>query len=307
MHESQLQAVAYGRCSAPRRVLWIGALVTAAMTCTAAQAQDAAASSSAQALAATYASSVEKLRNSPFKRPLHLESTEGSGTLKGEVLALVDHPFAQVRQALAAPANWCSVLALHPNTARCEVLPGAEPRLAVNLARKFDQPLKDTYRADFVFRTQNSTPDYLDIHLNADKGPVGTRNYRFQVQAMPVEGKTFLRLVYAYSYGLSARLATQTYLSTKGSSKVGFTTIGTGKDGKPKLIGGLRGAVERNAVRYYLAIDAYLDELGSPSEQRFPKSLQRWLDSIEQYPLQLQEDDRNAYTATKLERHGGPP
>jgi hypothetical protein len=51
----------------------------------------------------------------------------------------------------------------------------------------------------------------------------------------------------------------EAYLTTRGRDKVGFTVVGKAEDDGPEYIGGLRGAVERNAMRLYLAIDAYLD------------------------------------------------
>jgi len=41
-----------------------------------------------------------------------------------------------------------------------------------------------------------------------------------------------------------------------GSDKVGFSIVGQGADGQPTLVGGVRGMLERNTMRYYLAVDA---------------------------------------------------
>ena len=75
----------------------------------------------------------------------------------------------------------------------------------------------------------------------------------------------------------------------------------TGKDGKgqPIYIGGMRGAIERNAMRYYLAIDAYLASLRSPADQQVEKRIQTWFDATERYPRQLREMDRKTYVAMK--------
>jgi hypothetical protein len=51
-------------------------------------------------------------------------------------------------------------------------------------------------------------------------------------------------------------IAMKTYLATLGSSKVGFTVTRRQSNGQPEYIRGMRGLVERNAMRYYLAIDA---------------------------------------------------
>ena len=82
---------------------------------------------------------------------------------------------------------------------------------------------------------------------------------------MPVDGgRTFLHLSYSYTFGTAGRLAMQVYLGTVGSSKVGFTVTGTQPDGQRQHIGGMRGVVERNTMRYFLAIEAFLGALAVP-------------------------------------------
>jgi len=64
-------------------------------------------------------------------------------------------------------------------------------------------------------------------------------------------------------------------------------------------MGGVRGAVERNAMRYYLAIDSYLDSLGAPAGQQVERRIQGWFNATERYPRQLREMDRPTYVAMK--------
>jgi hypothetical protein len=94
--------------------------------------------------------------------------------------------------------------------------------------------------------------------------------------------------------GLPAKLAMQGYLATAGAGKVGFTR--TGDSG---YIGGMRGAVERNTMRYYLAIDAYLASLAAPADQQRTRRLEIWFAATEQYARQLHELDRADYLAMK--------
>ena len=70
-----------------------------------------------------------------------------------------------------------------------------------------------------------------------------------------------MHLSYSYGSGVAGRLAMQGYLATAGADKVGFTVTGRDGSGQPIYIGGVRGAIERNAMRYYLAIDAHLASL----------------------------------------------
>ncbi len=54
-----------------------------------------------------------------------------------------------------------------------------------------------------------------------------------------------------------------------------------------RSVGGLRGAVESNVLRYYLAILAYMDTLKIPVEQRFEKRISQWYDLTARYKRQL--------------------
>ena len=253
------------------------------------------------ALHALYAASVERLRDSPFGRPLWIASTEADGRLEGEIRAVVEHPFTEV-EALADPAHWCEVLTLLPNIRQCRVA-ADDRQLTLWFARRFDQPPADTQPVSFDMRTRPVPGSHLEVTLQAPKGPLGTSDYRVELGAVPIDTqRVFLRVRYGYGYGLSARLAATGYLATRGRDKVGFTVVGSDGAGAPQYIGGPRGAVERNAMRLYLAIDAYLDALDESAAQRRDRSLRTWLDAIARYPRQLAEADRAAYLEAKRER-----
>ncbi len=256
--------------------------------------------SSAESLRAQYVSLGERLRHNPFQRALALDSTESNSDLKGDIYALVDYPFATVSAALNNPGHWCDVLILHINTKYCHATTDqATTALSVNIGKKTPQSLKDAYPIEFAYRGAAATANYLEVQLNAQEGPLSTSNYRIQLQAVPIgSGQTFLHLTYSYDYGLAGRLAMKTYLATLGSGKVGFTMTDA-TSSPPEYIGGMRGVVERNTMRYYLAIDAYLGALAAPASVRLQKRLQGWFSATEQYPRQLHEVSRAAYLEMK--------
>ena len=64
-------------------------------------------------------------------------------------------------------------------------------------------------------------------------------------------------------------------------------------------IDGMRGVVERNAMRYYLAIDAYIDSLGAPAPAQVEQRIQHGFTATERHPRQLREMDRPTYVALK--------
>jgi hypothetical protein len=255
----------------------------------------------ATVLLARYAELSDKLENNPFHKPLYLESGEDSGEVKGTLYAVVGEPFPAVQSALKEPSHWCDILILHLNTKYCRAsLAGAWAVLKVNIGRKAEQPIAQSVRVQFSYRVIAAARDRLAVVLEAAKGPFGTRNYSILLEAVPLPGeKTFVRLAYSYAYGTAANLAMRAYLATAGSKKVGFTVTGTRSDGQVDYVGGLRGMVERNTMRYYLAIEAYLGALSTPPAAQLEKRLQDWYVETERYPRQLHEIEKNDYLEMK--------
>jgi hypothetical protein len=65
--------------------------------------------------------------------------------------------------------------------------------------------------------------------------------------------------------------------------------------------------VERTAMRYYLAIDAWLQTAALEPMQRPMARLETWFDATERYPRQLHELDRATYLANKRRELGIAP
>ena len=257
----------------------------------------------ASVLSTKYVSLTKALRNNPFQRPLVLESVESSNTLKGDVYAVVDYPFATVQTALQKPTSWCDVLILHLNTKYCKA--HSDPkgaRVKMVMGKKTPQALDDAYLVDLDYKLLRADQQYLGVKLDADEGPMGTRDYHIALEAIPIERtKTFIHFTYSYGYGTAGGLAMKAYLASKGSNKVGFTVTGQSGDASPKYIQGVRGMVERNTMRYYLAIDSYLGSLSTAPEKQVQKRLQDWFAATEKFPLQLREISRNAYMKMKAD------
>lgn len=259
----------------------------------------------AAALRARYAALENAGSQSQFHRPLYIDSSEGANSVTGEVYALVAYPFPEAGAALNDPTQWCDILILHLNVKYCRPSSdGGETILHVNIGKKFDQTMEEAYRLDFAYRAIPAAANYLLVKLNAGEGPLGTTDYRIVLEAAPAEdNRTLIRLSYSYSYGLAARLAMQAYLATIGRNKVGFTVSGKESDGRPRFIGGVRGVTERNTMRYYLAIEAFLGALAVPPQARIETSLRAWFTAVELYPRQLHEMEQGDYLAMKRKEY----
>ena len=236
-----------------------------------------------------------------FDRPLYLQSSEAADRLQGDVYTLVDHPYAQVRQALVKAGPWCGILLLHLNMQYCRASGAVgHETLDAGLGRKFDQELAELYWLRFEFAVQRAGDDYLQVLLQSASGPLGTHDYRIAVEALPwSEQQSLLHLRYGYSFGRAAGWAMQAYLTTLGSGKLGFSKVGVGPEGQAIWASGLRGVLERNTLRYQMAIEAYLGSQTLPPEARLAQQLQDWFSATERYPLQLREIERQAYLSMK--------
>ena len=260
---------------------------------------------SASALSARFAALKSELTNSPFKRPIVLSSREGNDLLSGEVYAIVDQSFAAASAALKDPSQWCDVLILHLNTKQCKPTTDAKgPQLQVSVGKKFDQPVDKAFRVDFIYKLVARTDNYLQVKLDAEQGPLSTRNYRIILEAAPASAnQTYLRLSYSYGYGTMAQIAMKAYLGTVGRNKIGFTLVDDSRSGTAQPVGGMRGVVERNTMRYYLAIESYLGALNAPPAQRAEKSFKDWYEATELYPRQLHEMEQAEYLDMKRKEY----
>jgi hypothetical protein len=248
-----------------------------------------------QALRMHYAAIAPRLAASEFGVPLLLQSEESAGRIDGEVFAVVGQPFADVAAALAEPAAWCEILMLHLNKKSCRRMTDASGTvLRVRVGKK--GPQKADEASLLVFRWLGATKraDYLVTRMAADEGPYDTSDYRFFTEAVPIDGnRTFLHMGYAFGYGGVGSVAMKIYVATAGRGKVGFTHEGD------KYVGGVRGIAERNTMRYYLAIEAYLASLSLPRDQQLEKRITQWFDATERYPRQLHEVERDDYLKMK--------
>ncbi len=247
----------------------------------------------------------DQLGHNQFQMPISIESQETSDSVTGDIYALINYPFAAVDAALDEPSHLCEIMMLQLNTKYCRpVTDSYGSGIEVNVGKKSDQPLAETYRMGFSYRLAAETPDYLKVILTADDGPLGTHDYRLIIEAIPMDkGNTFIHFTYSYGYGLALRLGLKVYLSTIGRDKVGFTVIGKQPDGQPLYISGMRGVVERNTMRYYLAIEAFLGAQSAPPQARREKSLNDWFVAVERYPRQLHELEKKEYLDMKRKEY----
>ena len=252
-----------------------------------------------------YRTNIAKLEKNSYGFPLFLESFERDDRVYVDVYGIFDYPFSSVVNALKVPANWCDIVALHPNVKTCTYKElQSDWLLTFYIGTKGYQPPEETHQVIYHYRKVEQQQSYLDITLNADTGPFGTEDHRLRFEALLIdEGRTFVHVSYSYSDSVALHLVQHIYFATLGWGKIGFTETGTDKNGKPVYIGGPRGSIERNAVRYYFAIHSFLNSLRYPEESRFKMRINDWYDHTSIYRNQLFDMEKESYLTIKITEH----
>lgn len=253
------------------------------------------------ALRTRYATLARQLADSPFGAPIVLNSEQTSQRIEGEVHAVLDQPFERVSAALADPAQWCDILILHLNTKFCSKSEeqGAT-RVGVRIGKNRPQAVDAAALLVFRWRPPTAHAGYLAVQMDAGEGPYGTRDYRLLAEAVPVEGnRTFLHMGYGFGYGATTYLLMHVYLGFARRERVGFTRVQPASEANEGYVVGMRGVAERNTMRYFLAVDAYLASLAAPPGQQVEKRLAAWYDATERYARQLHEIERADYLQMK--------
>ena len=256
-----------------------------------------------------YRSLQPRLAQSPFQRELALDSTEASERLSGDIYATLDAPLANLELVNRSPLRWCEILLLLSNTKSCVVGRQDEaPSLQMRMGTKGPQALATTTPMNFKFETSAPQATVLETHLSSNSGPMGTKDGKLSVQAIAVgPNKSFIHLHYSYSSSLAGRLATGVYLQTLGRGKVGFSKeqAEASRPADAHWVGGVRGIIERNTMRYFMGLSCALQFAGTEAPtQRFAQMAPCWYDDTERYPQQLHEMGRQDYLDMKRAEYG---
>lgn len=257
-----------------------------------------------QAVISRYQALRAAASSQPHPLPFFIESSERNGALSADVYAAFSQPFADISPLLAMPATWCYFIPISLNIKACtQHRKDGAAYLTLYGGRGSYESLENTYQVRYRFQPEVVRDDYLRLRLSAAHGPLGSKNYLIVLELLPYEGQTLVHVHTSYRTSILSRIASRLYLATLGRDKVGFSITGYDSDGKPIFIKGMKGLVERNALRYFLALDAYLETRAVPAAQRYDAMLKVWFEFTERYPKQLREMDWPEYLQDKQREH----
>jgi len=220
----------------------------------------------------------------------------------GDVFGIINYPLDQARDMLVYSNKWCNAAILHINVKSCVTDNLKKGNATVKLFVGDEDYLEpdDANLFQYHYLVDNANNDYVRAALHADSGPLDTKQHQLTIEMIRIDEKSsFVHYAYAADFGFITRAVLNTYLSTFGRHKVGFSNRGVDKDGNPQFVTGIVGIMERNSMRYFFAFDAYLYGQNFPENQRFYISMNHWFNYTEKYKRQLYEVKRKQYLDTK--------
>lgn len=257
-----------------------------------------AATTENDALRAHYGELMQNPASNPFGMPLSVQSSEQDNKVSAEIYAVLEQPFAVVAETLSDVHRWCGFLLLSVNVKSCSVGKDASGTLlTLYLGPKDYQTPKQAYEMRYQFRNTGDA-QRSETFLDADAGPLGTRDNHIHLEAIGVEDRTLIHFTSGMRLGTMSRMASSTYLATLGRSKIGFSSV-PGPGGKRVPVKGVKAMIERNAVRYFLALQVYLDTRALPDTERFEQQILRWFQLSERFHAQLYELPQADYLTNK--------
>lgn len=249
-----------------------------------------------------YDAAVSKQSSDSF--PFLIKSREQGDLLAARVLMKLPVSHTEFREILSHPRLWCEFLILHLNIKSCVTERQQGKDILVLFAgRKHYQPPEITYRLEYRFQLMDNRDKYFEVMLDAPNGPLSTSNYRIHVQAIPYKNVTLMALGLNYTQSFISRAATYSYLNTLGRNKVGFSLQSNTNADPPVYVSGVKGVIERNVMRYFLALQSYLQAEARLEPDSFKRLLITWYQSTEQYHQQLYEYEQDVYLQAKQKEY----
>ncbi|MEI8190499.1 MAG: hypothetical protein WCI75_12355, partial [candidate division NC10 bacterium] len=255
-------------------------------------------------LSGRYPELQEAARRGPFGLPLQVRSEERETLVSAEIHGIIGHPFRALAATFTDPGGWCNFLVLNPNIKTCTFRREAqETLLTLYIGSKSYRAPESATEQVYRFLVRARHPEYAAISLTAPRGLLGTTAHRFEFEAGSVAGKTVVTLSSSFEPSMLSKLLTGIYLSTLGRDRIGFSREATEAGVPAGYVRGVKGMIERNVMRYYLALKAFLDTSDQPADRQFEARASLAYDLMDLYPAQLRQMEKAEYLEIKSREH----
>lgn len=226
-------------------------------------------------------------------QPITIHSDIKNSRLIADIYAIAPYVFNDMIKSLSRPEEWCRFITLHLNIKACVYQLQPQQELHFYAGRKFYEDAADAYQLKYQFEIKEKTDDYFKLILSAEEGPFGTSDYIILFELQRVDAEVIMHMSLSYQTSFRSRVGSSVYLSTIGADKVGFSQYQT-ENGAVEFIDGVEGIIERNAMRYFLALDVYFKNKNTGVS--LPEA---WFDATEKYARQLHEVEKAEYLKAK--------
>lgn len=272
--------------------------LTALLICGVASAQNVP---SYAELAANQAKLVEWMAANESGAKLYAESEPSDDVQKTQLALVVEGvDLESASTILAGPDAWCELMILHLNVKACVYGgSGDDQWIELYMGKKSYQRPDQAEDMRLNFSSGVNDDGVSWVELSADKGPYGTSEYYVGLYAIKAENGSYVQIASSQKVGRTAMSAMNMYFKTVARNKVGFSTVGTERNGEPKYSTGSQAALERNVARYLIAVNLYLPTHNVTGMQGLQMRAAPWFDETEKYPRQLHEVDRDDYLENK--------
>ncbi len=233
--------------------------------------------------------------------PIHAKVSVAGNVVDFSALAIIARRPEQAMALLDNVRGWCEFILTHPNIKACVEEPAKDrQRIVFYTGAKYFQPVELARPQRYDLRVEQRERGYQAARLWPEPAKLadGAGPALIEIVALD-DGRTGLRIQYRQPLSAGARLLAASYFATFGRDKIGFSTTGVDADGKPVYVGGLAGAIERNVVRHFLAIDTLLQAQEAGAEMPLERRLAHWFALTERHARQLHELERAEYLDIK--------
>lgn len=230
------------------------------------------------------------------EQAIHIQSSVNKNRLHADVYAVKKIAFHELVNKINRPEQWCRFITLHLNIKACVYQLEPDEVLSFFAGRKFYEPAENAFELSYQFKINTLTDNYFELQLTAAEGPISTRDYQIKLEVLKTNNDVLLHMSLSYLSSFTSRLGTSVYLSTIGADKVGFSQVKNETE-EMEYVKGIEGIIERNVMRYFLALSVYLE---NGDQQQMVKN---WFDATEQYTRQLHEVEKQDYLQAKQQEY----
>ena len=248
---------------------------------------------------------IEWLETEKPEVEFYTDSVESHDGAETTIALLVDgFHIEESGEALAGPDAGCEIMFLHLNVKSCvSGETGDGQWMRMYMGRKYYQRPEKAEQIELVFNSGTTEDGVSWVTLTADEGPFNTSDYFVGLYAIDAENGTYAQLHSSQKTGKAISGAMGLYFSTLGRNKIGFSVVGTDRKGNPEFSTGTQAMLERNVVRYLLALRTYIQTHTIEGIEGIHTRTAAWYEATEAYPEQLYEVDRDDYLQDKIKEY----